>query len=166
MFDYVIVGGGSGGCALAGRLSEDPSVSVCLLEAGDGGTGVLVEAPAATVAILPTKIKNYAFETVPQAGLNGRKGYQPRGKTLGGSSAINAMAYIRGHRDDYDQWAAMGAQGWSYDEVLPYFRLSENNERIHDEFHGNSGPLSVCDLRTDNPVHARYKTATDRKSVV
>lgn len=162
MFDYVIVGGGSGGCALAGRLSEDPAITVCLLEAGDGGTGTLVEVPAATVAILPTKIKNYAFETVPQSGLNGRKGYQPRGKTLGGSSAINAMAYIRGHRDDYDQWAAMGNVGWSYDDVLPYFRLSENNERIHDAFHGNSGPLSVCDLRTDNPIHARYKKATEQ----
>ena len=99
-FDYVVVGAGSAGCAVAGRLSEDPQVSVCLLEAGGPDTSVLVHAPAGVAAMLPTRINNYAYETVPQPGLNGRKGYQPRGKTLGGSSSINAMLYVRGHRSD------------------------------------------------------------------
>ncbi|CAG2178092.1 unnamed protein product, partial [Oppiella nova] len=95
-------------CVLAGRLSENPQVSVCLLEAGGAGEGWKVEVPCAAVISIPTKINNWAFETVPQKGLNGRKGYQPRGKCLGGSSAINAMVYIRGHRQDYDDWAALG----------------------------------------------------------
>ena len=104
-FDYVIVGAGSAGCAIAARLSEDPSVSVCLLEAGGPDKSVLIHAPAGVVAMLPTKINNYAYQTVPQPGLGGRRGYQPRGKTLGGSSSINAMVYIRGHAFDYDRWA-------------------------------------------------------------
>ena len=98
---------------------------------------------------------------MPQAGLNGRKSYQPRGKCLGGSSGINAMIYIRGNRADYDHWAALGNAGWSYDEVLPYFIKSENNERIENEFHGNAGPLSVSDVRTDNPIHQRYMDAAE-----
>jgi choline dehydrogenase-like flavoprotein len=158
-FDYIIIGGGSAGCVLASRLSEDPNISVCLLEAGGQGDSWTVNVPAACVMSLPTKINNWAFETVAQKGLNGRKGYQPRGKCLGGSSAINAMIYIRGHRADYDAWAAQGNTGWSYEEVLPYFICSENNERIRNEYHGNSGPLSVIDLRTDNPIHARYIAA-------
>ena len=112
---------------------------------------------------IPTKMNNWAFETVPQKGLNGRKGYQPRGKCLGGSSAINAMVYIRGHRQDYDDWSAMGNKGWSYDEVLPYFIKSENNERIHNQYHGNSGPLSVIDLHTDSPLHERYLRAAQEQ---
>ena len=158
-FDYIVIGGGSAGCVLAARLSEDPNVSVCLLEAGGQGDQWTVNIPAACVVSLPTKINNWAFETVPQAGLNGRKGYQPRGKCLGGSSAINAMIYIRGHKNDYDQWAAQGNSGWSYDEVLPYFIRSENNNRIHNQYHGNDGPLSVTDVQTDNIFHQRYTEA-------
>jgi choline dehydrogenase-like flavoprotein len=155
-YDYIVIGGGSAGSVLAGRLSEDPNISVCLLEAGGDGNNWTINVPAATVVCLPTKINNWAFETVPQKGLNGRKGYQPRGKGLGGSSNINAMVYIRGHRKDYDHWASLGNEGWSYDEVLPYFVRSENNHRIQNEYHGNNGPLSVSDLQTDNVYHQKY----------
>ncbi|MCO5397513.1 GMC family oxidoreductase [Ralstonia soli] len=158
-FDYIIVGGGSGGSVVAGRLSEDPNVSVCVLEAGGRGDSMVVKVPAGAVAMMPTKLNNWAFDTVPQAGLNGRVGYQPRGKALGGSSAINAMVYIRGHRSDYDHWASLGNSGWSYDDVLPYFRLSEHNERFDNAWHGRNGPLNVSDLRTDNPFQARYLEA-------
>ncbi|WP_353142020.1 GMC family oxidoreductase [Acinetobacter pragensis] len=155
-FDYIVIGGGSAGCVLASRLTEDPNISVCLLEAGGQGDSWTVNIPAACVISLPTKINNWAFETVPQAGLNGRKGYQPRGKCLGGSSSINAMIYIRGNRADYDHWASLGNAGWSYQDVLPYFIKSENNSRIQNEYHGNAGPLSVSDVQSDSPVHQHY----------
>lgn len=158
-FDYLVLGGGSAGCALAGRLSEDPGSTVALIEAGKSGNTWLVNIPAAIVLTVPTGINSRNLETEPQPGLRGRKGYQPRGKVLGGSSAINAMVYIRGHRWDYDHWAALGNRGWSYDEVLPYFKKSENNEVFHDEWHGQGGPLNVSHLRTDHPVHQRYLEA-------
>ena len=144
-FDYIVVGGGSAGCVVASRLSEDSKVSVCLLEAGGAGNNWVVKAPIGIAIQVPSKTNNWAFETVPQPGLNGRVGYQPRGKALGGSSAINAMVYIRGHRSDYDGWAALGNPGWAYDDVLPYFKKSENNEIVHDAFHGTGGPLNVAD---------------------
>lgn len=162
-FDYIVIGGGSAGSVLAGRLSENPDISVCLIEAGGHGNTWTVNTPAAAVLSIPSKINNWAFETVPQKGLNGRKGYQPRGKCLGGSSAINAMIYIRGHQQDYDQWAALGNDGWSYQEVLPYFIRSENNQDIQNEFHGNAGPLGVSNLRTDSPWHERYVTAAKQQ---
>ncbi len=161
-FDYVIVGGGSAGCTLAARLSEDPDVSVCLLEAGGGGNSILVRAPFGVVPMLrgqPVKINNWAFETVPQPGLNGRKGYQPRGKALGGSSAINAMLYLRGHRSDYDGWADLGCEGWDWNSVLPYFRRSENNANGADEYHGDSGPLQVCDQNSPRPISRAFVQA-------
>lgn len=158
-FDYLVIGGGSAGCVMAGRLTEDPSVSLCLIEAGGGGDSPLINIPSGAVVMMPGKINNWAFETVPQPGLGGRKGYQPRGKTLGGSSAINAMVYIRGHRSDYDEWAKQGNSGWSYQDVLPYFRLSEHNERIDDAYHGRNGPLWVSDLRTDSPFHDYFLNA-------
>lgn len=147
-FDYVIVGGGSAGCVLAGRLTEDPKITVCLIETGGRDQSQVVQCPIGTVAMLPTKLNNWAFETVPQLGLNGRRGYQPRGKVLGGSSSINAMIYIRGHRADYDQWAALGNAGWSYDDILPFFRKAERNEQFIDQFHGGNGPLNVAANRT------------------
>jgi choline dehydrogenase-like flavoprotein len=154
--DYLVLGGGSAGCVLAGRLSEDPSLQVALVEAGGTGDSWFVRLPLGAWPMIPTRINNWGFETVPQPGFGGRRGYQPRGRGLGGSSAINAMVYIRGHRSDYDRWAAEGATGWSYDEVLPYFRLSEGNERLAGPFHGQDGPLRVSDLRTDNPFHQRF----------
>ena len=158
-FDFLVLGGGSGGCAVAGRLSEDPKTSVALFEAGDDGKNWMIWTPLAAAAILPRKIRNWAYETTPQKGLGGRRGYQPRGKTLGGSSGINAMVYIRGHAWDYDHWASLGNPGWSYADVLPYFKKSENNETHSDEFHGRGGPLNVAELRTGNPFQQRFLDA-------
>jgi choline dehydrogenase-like flavoprotein len=158
-FDYIVVGGGSAGSVMAGRLSEDANTNVVLLEAGGKGDSGLVNTPAAAVAMLPTSINNYAFETIPQKGLNGRRGYQPRGKCLGGSSAINAMIYTRGHRSDYDHWKALGNPGWSYDDLLPYFKKSENNLALRDRYHGNEGPLYVSNLQSDNPFQQIYLNA-------
>src|SRR6201989_1912682 len=151
-FDFVVVGAGSGGCAVAGRLSEDAATSVALLDAGGKNDNGIVRTPFALILMVAGRVNNWAFETVPQAGLNGRIGYQPRGKGLGGSSAINPMVYIRGHRNDYDAWASLGNSGWSYADVLPYFKRSEDNADFDGEYHGKGGPLAVNRLRSDNPV--------------
>ena len=165
-YDYVVVGAGSAGCAIAARLSEDPLATVCLVESGGPDKNVLIHAPAGVVAMVPTRINNYAYQTVPQPGLNGRRGYQPRGKTLGGSSSINAMLYVRGHRFDYDQWASLGNTGWSYDEVLPYFKRAENNETFGgDPYHGRGGPLNVAALRSVSPINAAFLKAAAQQGL-
>ena len=147
-----------GPCRAAQRGSDGQGR---LLEAGGNGEHLLIRAPAGTVGMLPGhgKISNWAYHTVPQPGLNGRRGYQPRGKALGGSSAINAMLYIRGHRSDYDGWAGMGCDGWSWDDCLPYFRRAENNERGADDFHGNQGPLQVSDQKAPRPISRAFVEA-------
>jgi choline dehydrogenase-like flavoprotein len=153
-FDVIVIGAGSAGSAVAGRLAEDPRRSVCVLEAGPRNDTMMVKTPA-FLAFIPDK-SNWRFETVPQVGLNGRTGYQPRGRGLGGSSAINAMVYIRGNRFDYDQWAQLGCPGWGYDEVLPYFKRSEGNERGGDAWHGDHGPLNVMDQRWPNATSEAF----------
>lgn len=151
MFDYIIVGGGSAGSVLAGRLSEDPTIRVALIEAGPPDRSVLIHCPAGLAVIAKFELNGWGYNTVPQPGLNGRRGYQPRGKVLGGSSSINAMIYARGHAADYDGWAAAGNPGWSFADVLPYFKRAEHNERGADALHGQGGPLNVMDLRSPNP---------------
>lgn len=161
IFDYVIVGGGSAGAVMAARLSEDPDVSVCLLEAGGKGDHILVRAPAGVVALMPGKgkINNWALLTEAQSELDNRRGFQPRGRGLGGSSLINAMLYVRGHRADYDGWAELGCQGWSWEEVLPYFRKAECHEGGANESHGADGPLHVCKQRSPRPISQAFVEA-------
>ncbi len=158
-FDYVIVGAGSAGCTLAHRLTEDPNVSVCLLEAGGTHKHWSVWVPMGTILNMVTKKRNWAFETVPQEGLNGRKGFQPRGKMLGGSSSLNAMIYIRGVPYDYDEWEKLGNKGWGYKDVLPYFKKSEHCETHNDEFHGQGGMLNVTKVRSPGQNNQRLLQA-------
>ncbi|HOE43030.1 MAG TPA: choline dehydrogenase [Rhodoferax sp.] len=150
MLDYLIIGGGSAGCVLASRLTENPDICVALLEAGPVDSSVLIHCPAGLAGLAKFSLLGWNLNTVPQPGLNGRSGYQPRGKVLGGSSSLNAMVYVRGQRADYDHWSALGNPGWSFDEVLPYFKRAEHNERGADAFHGSGGPLNVMDLRSPN----------------
>ena len=151
-FDYVIVGAGSAGCVLANRLSEDGGSTVCVLEAGPEDKSALIHAPLGFAFFPKGTIYNWAFETSPQKHMNGKIGRQPRGRALGGSSSINAMIYIRGSRADYDSWAKAGASGWAWDDVLPYFRKAEDQQRGADAFHATGGPLTVSDLRYKNPL--------------
>ena len=157
-YDYVIVGGGSAGCVLAARLTEEPNVSVALLEAGDADKTQEISTPIAWPGLAKTKF-DWDFASEPEPALNGRRVYIARGKTLGGSSAVNAMIYMRGNPMDYDGWANEGAPGWSYQEILPYFIKSERNQRGDERFHGRSGPLSVQDGRYKHPLVDRFVEA-------
>jgi choline dehydrogenase len=158
-YDYVIVGGGSAGCVLANRLSADGKHSVCLIEAGPPDRNPFIHIPGGILQAIRSKALNWHFWTEPQAHLDNRPRYWPRGRTLGGSSSINAMCYIRGHASDYDQWAKAGNPGWSYREVLPYFRKAENHELGENDFHGVGGPLNVAALRDPNPLSLAFVEA-------
>lgn len=165
-FDYVVVGGGAGGCVVASRLSEDPAISVCLLEAGGPDTSAFIRAPLGFAATAPLGIHSWGYNTVPQPGLNGRTGFQPRGKVLGGSTSVNAMVYTRGNRQDYDSWAALGNPGWTYEEVLPLFKKAENNECFGaNDYRGIGGPLNVSYLRSPSVINEAFLQACESQGL-
>jgi choline dehydrogenase len=158
-YDYIIVGSGSAGSVLANRLSAKPEIKVLLLEAGGSDNSFYVRMPAG-IANLSGPRFNWGYETAPQAAMKGRRMYWPRGRLIGGSSSVNAMVYMRGQPADYDHWRQLGNAGWSYDDVLPYFKKAERNERLHDRFHGADGPLNVAERPYTNPLsHAFVEAA-------
>src|SRR6201989_848771 len=153
-FDYVIVGAGSAGCVLANRLSANGKHSVLLLEAGPKDSNIWIHVPLGYGKLFKEKSVNWMYQTEPEPELKGRQVFQPRGKTLGGSSSINGLLYVRGQHEDYDRWRQRGNSGWGYDDVLPYFKKAENQQRGGDKYHGAGGPLPVSDLGHPDPLSA------------
>lgn len=159
-FDYIVIGGGSAGSAAAAKLAQDKTKRVCLLEAGGENKHIFTRTPG-LLGFMPDK-STFKFDTEPMESLNGRVGYQPRGRGLGGSSAINGMVYIRGNPWDYDNWAALGCTGWAWEDVLPIFKRQEANVNGADEFHGGSGPLPVSDLISPSPIGEAFVEAATK----
>ncbi len=152
VFDNIVIGAGSAGCVLANRLSADPKRRVLLLEAGGPDRNIWIHIPAGYYRNIFNSKLNWGYETEPEPELDGRRITWPRGKVLGGSSAINGLVYIRGQKEDYEQWRQLGNRGWGYDDVLPYFLKAERQERGADDYHGTQGPLGVADLRLQHPL--------------
>ena len=165
-FDYVVVGGGSAGCVLAGRLSEDPSVSVCLIEAGPPDNDIRINVPFGLTWLMTNPKYNWCYESDAHEHLGDHRVKVPRGKTLGGSGAINSMVYIRGRPSDYDAWAEQGCTGWNWDSVLPVFKRSEDNLQLAgDPWHGDSGPLRVEDLPSPHPMLKKLVRAGEAEGI-
>ena len=164
-YDYIVVGAGSAGCVLAARLSEDPATQVLLLEAGPADRSFWIHLPIGYGKTMWSKTYNWCFETDPDPNMNGRRIYWPRGKTLGGSSSINGLIYIRGQREDYDHWAALGNEGWGHDEVLPYFIRSEGNQRGASAYHGGDGPLKVSDIGAEHELIEAFIAGAGERGV-
>ncbi|WP_316173437.1 MULTISPECIES: choline dehydrogenase [unclassified Bradyrhizobium] len=158
-FDYVVVGAGSAGCVLANRLSADGKHKVLLLEAGPKDTNIWIHVPLGYGKLFKDKTVNWMYQTEPEPGLDGRSVFQPRGKVLGGSSSINGLLYVRGQHEDYNRWRQRGNVGWGYDDVLPYFKRAENQQRGADDYHAVSGPLPVSDWRHDDPLSEAFVKA-------
>jgi choline dehydrogenase len=158
-FDYVIVGAGSAGCVLANRLSADGKNSVLLLEAGPKDSNLWIHVPLGYGKLFKDKSVNWMYQTEPEPGLGGRQVFQPRGKVLGGSSSINGLLYVRGQHEDYDRWRQHGNAGWGYEDVLPYFKKAENQQRGADKYHGAGGPLPVSDWRHADPLSEAFVVA-------
>jgi choline dehydrogenase len=163
-FDYIIVGAGSAGCVLANRLSANPLNQVLLLEAGGNGRKFEIQVPAGYAKLHHSEV-NWNFYTEPQPHVRNRRIYQPRGKALGGSSAVNCMAYVRGNREDYNDWERLGNPGWGYDDLLPYFRKSEHNEQFQNRFHGQNGPLNVTHNRYVTPLARAFVAACGERGI-
>ncbi len=158
VYDYVTVGAGSAGCVLASRLTGDRTTTVLFLEAGASDRKPTIHMPAAFSTLFKSSY-DWAYYTMPQPHLHQRSLFWPRGKVLGGSSSMNAMIYTRGHRHDYDRWRDLGNDGWSFSDVLPYFKRSEHQERGASEYHGVGSPLNVADLRSRNPLSEAFVAA-------
>lgn len=156
--DYIVVGAGSAGAAIASRLSEEPSCSVLLLEAGGPDSDPNIHIPARFSQLFHSEV-DWEYQTIPQPGLNNRRDYVPRGKVFGGASSMNAMVYQRGHPSDYDGWAARGNEGWAYEDLLPYFRKMQHQERGESEHHGVGGPINVADPQDPNPLSLAFVDA-------
>lgn len=163
-FDYIVVGAGAAGCVVANRLSANPDVRVLLLEAGGPDSSPLIHMPAGFTKLTGPAV-NWGFETIPQPEMNNRRMHYPQGRTLGGSTSINAMIYIRGHRLDYDEWRDLGNDGWGYDGVLPYFKKAENNERLVDDYHGTGGPLNVAEQVQHNPLTGAFVRSAQQAGI-
>lgn len=160
-YDYIIIGAGSAGCVVANRLTEDPETTVLLLEAANPATKLEIEVPLSWKSLLGTEV-DWAYFTEPEPYLNGCKIYCPRRKVVGGTSSIDATIYIRGNQADFDRWQALGNPGWSYEDVLPYFKKSENQQRGANEFHGVGGLLSVTDPLAPAIASQRFVEAAEQ----
>ncbi|RYE97218.1 MAG: choline dehydrogenase, partial [Oxalobacteraceae bacterium] len=164
-FDFIVSGAGSAGCVVAARLSEHGRYSVLLLEAGPADTAFWIKVPMGYPMLFADRRVNWMFESEPEPELNDRRMYQPRGKVLGGTSSINGMLYIRGNARDYDLWRQHGCVGWSYEDVLPYFRRAEDQQRGADAYHGTGGPLTVSDQPNRSPIAEAIVAAAEQAGI-